>query len=472
MNPIEQKLSKALTMLIMREPFFASVAMALDYIPDTKRKTGSTNGKAVFYNPQFIEKCTLEEVEFFLAHEVMHITQLHHTRQGLREHKLWNKAADLAINPLLVESGFTLLEGALLREDFRDLSAEQIYRKLQEEQNPPLPEPEEEPEQPPQEQKEEDQPQDSTDQQQEGEEEQQQNDPGQEEGEDEEQEGDPQTDNNGEGENEEEGEGEEGGEDQEQDPEGETEGEGPGDENQPDGTEEEEDDPGGCGGVEPPPHSSEAEREEQEQEVREMVAQAMTNARREGKLPGFMERAIKRALQPKVDWQEVLARFLSEVVRDDYTFSKPNPRFIHTGFFMPYLQNETVGDIVMLVDTSGSIDEELLNKFAAEMQEVVNTYGKGFHVVYVDAEVKANEYIEPDGLVDLHPSGGGGTDFRPGFDWIDENDIRPKAVVYFTDGLCESFPEIPDYPVLWALYNTGWLTEFNPPFGEVVKIDE
>lgn len=487
MNPTEQKLSKALTMLIMREPFFASLAMGREYIPKTVHrgkpiKKGATNGKQVFYNPNFINGASLNDIEFFLAHEIMHISQLHHTRQGLRDLKIWNEACDYAINPLLVDSGFKLLEGALFREDFRDMSAEMIYRKLQDEQKPPQPkgEPEQEPEE-----DQDDEPEEEQEPESEGQDDDQQNDDDKnsddngdtgneddqpdEEDSDGNEEGDDQTDDKSSGNDT--GEGDDSDQESEDSQEGDESGEGQGDNNEPDGSEEEDDDPGGCGGVEPPPQLSEAEKEEEEQEVRGQVAQAMNNARREGKLPGFLERAIKRALEPKVDWQEVLARFLSEVVRDDYTFSRPNPRFIHTGFFMPYLQNETVGDIVMIVDTSMSINEELLNKFGGEMQEVVNTFGKGFHVVYVDTEVKSTEYVEPDGEVDLHPSGGGGTDFKPGFEWIDQEDIRPKAVVYFTDGICSSYPEIPDYPVLWAVY--GWYAdEFKPPFGEVVSIME
>jgi predicted metal-dependent peptidase len=370
---VEEKFSKAKTLMILSEPFFASVAMGLDYVEDTsgKTKTMSTNGKNIKYNPDFVEKTPLDELSGVLAHEVLHITNLHHTRQGLRNHRKWNKAADYAINPIIIECGLKLPKDVLLDDRFRDKPAEEIYNELP------------------------DEPEDD----------------------------DPDADS----------------------------------------------DPGGCGGIDPSDNKGEAEREKEEQEVREMVSQAINNAKKQGRLPGFLARHIDEALKPQVDWKEVLARFLSEAVRDDYSFRRPNMRYIHTGFFLPSLYNETVGDIIMIVDTSMSINQVLLNKFGGEMQEVVNTFGKGFTVVYVDAKVQSHEYVEPDGPVDLHPSGGGGTDFKPGFEWIDAHDLKPKAVVYFTDGECNSFPEIPDYPVLWATYGKR---EFNPPFGEVVNVIE
>lgn len=373
MTPVQEKLLKAKAHLLLSEPFFATLAIKMEFIEDNTIKTGKTNGSIMKYNSSWVEGLSFEQVKGFIAHTVMHPAMLHHTRRGQRDEKKWNKACDYAINPILIDSGFELPSDELVSDEYRDKIAEHIYNLL------------------------------------------------------------PDEPDNGEG----------------------------------DG----DNDPGGCGGVEDSDGESQSEVEEDEGEMKETVAQAMNNAIKQGKLPAYMQRMIERVLQPNVDWQEVLARFLSEIVRDDYTFSKPNPRYLHTGFYLPFLQNETVGDIILIVDTSMSINQPLLDKFGTEMQEIVNTFGKGFTVVYVDTEVAGIQIIEADGEVELHPSGGGGTDFRPGFDWIEENDIKPKAVVYFTDGECDLFPEIPDYPVLWALYGHGHY-EFDPPFGEVVNVTE
>jgi predicted metal-dependent peptidase len=226
-------------------------------------------------------------------------------------------------------------------------------------------------------------------------------------------------------------------------------------------------DPGNCGAVEDAPANSQSEITEQEAEMKQALAQAVAVAKRAGKLPAGMERLIQEVLEPKIHWQEVLARFITEIVRNDYSFKKPNARFLHTGFYLPTLENEEVGRVVLIVDTSGSITAEQINEFGAEMQDICNTFGIGFTVIFVDYKVANVQEFEKDEPLNLKPKGGGGTDFIPGFDYIEENDLQPKAVVYFTDGQCSSFPEAPDYPVLWA-QNSG--VKFNPPFGEVIKL--
>lgn len=368
----QEMLTKAKAQLILSEPFFAILALKMNFVEEKSIKTMRTDGNYVWYNPNFVNSLFLDEVKGVIAHEVMHPALFHHTRRGMRDRKKWNKACDYAINPLLLDAGFILPEGFLVDDNYREMPAEQIYNLLPE-----------------------------------------------------------------------------------------------GDDNEGD---DDEDDPGGCGSVIDNPSQGQAEKAEEESEMRESLQQAVNAGEKWGKLPNFIKRAIQDSLHPKVDWKEVLARFLAEPCRDDYTFRKPNPRYLGTGFYLPYLQNETVGEIVMVVDTSGSINEKLLNDFGTEMQSVANTFGKGFKVIYVDSEVQNIEDVEPDGAVDLHPSGGGGTDFKPAYEWLEKEGIVPKALVYFTDGVCNSFPEpSPDYPTLWAIYGKH---NFEPPFGEVVNIIE
>lgn len=229
-------------------------------------------------------------------------------------------------------------------------------------------------------------------------------------------------------------------------------------------------DPGKCGTVGDSPAKSAAEVQQVEAQTKQILSQAAAAAKKQGKLPGHLERLIEEVLQPKVNWKEALARFLTDTEKNDYTFRKPNPRYLQTGFFLPALESETIGEWYLFVDTSGSIDGELLDQFAGEMQDIINTFGKGFTVLYVDAKFQGIQEIEPDDTIKLKPKGGGGTDFRPGFTWLEENSIYPAGVVYFTDGECYRFPEPePDFPVLWAKYGS---TNFEPPFGEVIEIDE
>jgi predicted metal-dependent peptidase len=90
-------------------------------------------------------------------------------------------------------------------------------------------------------------------------------------------------------------------------------------------------------------------------------------------------------------------------------------------------------------------------------------------VIYVDTEVRHVQEIEPDEPVKLELHGGGGTEFYPGFDYITEQGLEPKAIIYFTDGECDSYPEQePDAPTLWIIFDNK---HFNPPFGEVLHIN-
>jgi predicted metal-dependent peptidase len=207
--------------------------------------------------------------------------------------------------------------------------------------------------------------------------------------------------------------------------------------------------------------------QEKEAQAKQELAQAMQIAKQQGKLPAGLERTVMEVLEAKVPWKEVLARFLTEPAKNDYSFSKPNTRDLQSGFILPSLYSLEIAEVFLFIDTSGSIDDELLQEFAGEMQEICSTYNCPIKILYVDTEVAGEQIIEPDDVFELKPAGGGGTDFRPGFAWLEERNIIPKSVVYFTDGCCSSFPDEPDYPVLWAQWGDY---RFNPRFGEVIKV--
>lgn len=362
-----EKLLKAKAQLILEQPFFATLALQLKYVPNESVKTAITNGKQLSFNPSYIDSLSIEQVKGVMAHEVMHNAMLHHTRRNNRNPKRWNDAADHAINPLLLKSGFKLPNGALFNKAYESLHTEKIYELLFE--------------QPPSE----------------------------------------------------------------------------------DGNQD--DQPGGTGDVEDLPR--EFNVQEQEMQVKQMLAQAAMVARRQGKLPAHLDRMVQEALKPRICWQEILARFLAEIVRNDYNWKKPSPRYLSCGLYLPVLESEQAGKLILLVDTSMSIDRKLMDQFAGEAQDIANTFHIGLQVIYVDADVCGLQDIDADEPLQLHPKGGGGTDFRPGFVYITENDLAPKAVVYLTDGECKSFPETPDYPVLWAQFGAA---QFDPPFGEVIQV--
>src|SRR4030065_2919791 len=124
------KIDRAVSSLILAQPFFAAMLLKQGMAVDESEDTMATDGRTITYNPSFVEALTHDELVACLAHEVMNVAHLHHTRMASRDAVRWNRAADYAINGLLHESGFRLPQGALLDRQYANLSAEQIYGRL------------------------------------------------------------------------------------------------------------------------------------------------------------------------------------------------------------------------------------------------------------------------------------------------------------------------------------------------------
>lgn len=370
-----QKIIKARAGMVLDQPFFASLALRLRLAEDSTCETLWTDGHTLGFNPKFVEKLPLDQVKGVIAHEVMHLACVHHTRQGNREHRKWNRAGDYAINQILVDSNIALPDGLLLDPAFVGMSADEIYGRI--------------PDPPP------------------------------------------------------------------DDPAGSC------------------NDPGGCGEVReakgPGGASlSESEKAQEEQNWKIAMTQAKTQAEAMGDLPGGLARFVEEILEPRVNWKEVLRRFVDQAARNDYTWTRPNRRYLHHGLYLPALYSEELPPIVIAVDTSGSVDDEMISQFASEMTDMLREYKTSCNVLYCDTRIAGVESFTSDDLpLKLDPRGGGGTDFRPPFEWVKEKGMTPACLIYLTDMCCRRFPDPPGYPVLWA--KTGeWGSQ--APFGEEVKI--
>jgi predicted metal-dependent peptidase len=168
-----------------------------------------------------------------------------------------------------------------------------------------------------------------------------------------------------------------------------------------------------------------------------------------------------------VDWREVLRQFVSSQARNDYAWSPPNRRFVHAGLYLPGLRSLELGEVVLAVDTSGSIGPRELARFAAEAQAILESYECTLTVLYHDAEVqKVQRWCPGDGPLILEPVGGG-TSHACAFDWVAAQGEAPACVVCLTD-LETAFPDAPPaVPVLWAV--VGGSTA-QPPFGLRVAV--
>ncbi len=199
------------------------------------------------------------------------------------------------------------------------------------------------------------------------------------------------------------------------------------------------------------------------------TVQAAKVAKKQGKLPASMSTLIEELLKPVVHWQDVLRRFGQDISKADYTWRIPNQRYMAQGLFMPSLRSQSMPPICVGIDTSGSIDDKVLAKFAAEIQSIVDEVSPEKTVaIYCDAKVQKVEEFEPGDQIKLTAIGRGGTSFEPVFSHVEQEDLQPACLIYLTD-LYGSFPaQAPDYPVLWATIGNP---RFNAPFGEEVTID-
>lgn len=199
------------------------------------------------------------------------------------------------------------------------------------------------------------------------------------------------------------------------------------------------------------------------------VAAAMSAAKAQGKLPAALERLFTDMLEPTASWQDLIRAFFARKVGSgSYDWRKPDRRLIQRDIYAPQRSGNGCGDVVVAVDTSGSIGQPQLDVFFAELRGILEDVRPNrLHLVWCDAKVHhVDELDQCSDLGGLKPRGGGGTDFRPVFEWIDENDVRPDALVYLTDGEGD-FPDAePNYPVLWG----SILERSQYPFGEVVDI--
>lgn len=127
-------LQKAKARMLIGHPFFATLLLSTPVIEDRTIPTAATDMKVIRYNPDFFAPLTIGQIAFVLAHEVLHIAFAHGFRRMERHPLGWNIAADYAINLLLKEAGFEFVEGGLLDEQYKGMSAEQIYEKLKQDQ--------------------------------------------------------------------------------------------------------------------------------------------------------------------------------------------------------------------------------------------------------------------------------------------------------------------------------------------------
>lgn len=202
-------------------------------------------------------------------------------------------------------------------------------------------------------------------------------------------------------------------------------------------------------------------------ETKVMVAQAAQAAKMCGKLSAGLERFVDEALQPKVDWRDVLRRFVQSRAKIDYSFARPKRRFLSDDLYLPSLDGHSLGALAVFVDCSGSISDRELSEFSAEIKAIwEDNHPTELNVIYFDSKVSHHDKFSPGEEVTIAHHGGGGTAFSPLFRFVEDNDIEPVAGIVLTDLCCSDFGPPPGYPVLWVANMDG-----SAPWGEVVLMN-
>jgi predicted metal-dependent peptidase len=238
----------------------------------------------------------------------------------------------------------------------------------------------------------------------------------------------------------------------------------------------EEDGPGGEGDKEGKGGGKPSMSKEEAQKIRDEVKQAMIQAAQAagaGKVPAGIQRMIKDLTEPKMNWREFLRMNIQSLIRNDYSFSRPNRKGWHTGAILPGLKNDETIDVAIGIDMSGSIGDADAKVFISEVKAIMDQYEDyRIHLWSFDTNVYNPQVFTQDNgedLMDYDLQGGGGTDFDANYNFMKENGIEPKKFIMFTDGYpCGSWGDEDYCDTLFVIKgNTN-----EAPFGQSVIYEE
>ena len=195
-----------------------------------------------------------------------------------------------------------------------------------------------------------------------------------------------------------------------------------------------------------------------ERQWRQWVISAAQQVKRtKGSIPGYLEQLIQDRYKPELSWREILQQFVSYCFGGSRQWLPPNRRHIHSGLYLPSRKDDFLS-VTVAIDTSGSTMNDL-PAFLAELKGIVSSFGR-YEVVLIECDMKIQNVRtftewEPfeNEKIDFH--GFGGTSFTPVFDYIDENVVEPRLLIYLTDGYGDAPDNPPQYPMLWVLTSDG-----------------
>jgi len=428
----EDKITKARIDFIYNDcVFLGNLALRLKLVDATKWcPTAATDFKHLYYNRDFIDRCTLDETKFVIAHEVMHCVYDHFNRRNGREPRMYNCAGDYVINLELQDLGIgsfpstdTMMDpewaeklkaedparwkkmrkefpggepGVLCEEKYRGMSSEEVYDLLMEEQKQ-------------QQQKQQCKSCGGSGEQDDGE-------GGTE----------PCDDCDGSG--------QQGGHgpvshDMHIDPEI-----GSGDED------------GENGPV--PMTQEEFDRMSDDMKKAIMDAAKVAEGARgsAGRVPGGVKRLIDEWTDSTVDWREYLNNVIQSTLKSDYTWQRQSRKSLSSSYYLPAMDNDDLVSVDLAIDTSGSMTQEMLKDILGEVKGIMEQFSDfRLRVWCFDTSTYDIHEFGPDNVDDIYEFqlvGGGGTMFECNWEMMREEEIMPDQFILCTDGYpCGSWGE-------------------------------
>ena len=195
-----------------------------------------------------------------------------------------------------------------------------------------------------------------------------------------------------------------------------------------------------------------------------------------GRLGAKIPREVSASLEKPIDWKEALRDFVSSAVRgkDEFTWRRFNRNLLANDILAPSVESETMTEAIIAIDTSGSIDQEMIAKFAYQLQLICDSVNpETVRVLWWDTDVHGEQVFggdSPNVKDILKPLGGGGTHVGCVSKYIEHKGYKPDCIVVFTDGYVEDKVEwVTGVETLWLVTENR---SFTPPKGKMVKIDK
>ena len=201
----------------------------------------------------------------------------------------------------------------------------------------------------------------------------------------------------------------------------------------------------------------------------QIIVEAWTHSQMKGHLPNGMKRIIDSIVKSKVNWKALLQQYVMRELPIDWNWNYPSKRSISTGFYLPSVLRENI-EIVVTIDTSGSISDKVIKQFLSEVVAIGKSSEHLKATVLVgDTEIQEIIPVENGNikkLLNAEFKGGGGTDHIPFYKWVKENKPNCKVMVNLTDGYT-------DFPEGDLIHNSIWVLtkDVDVPFGSKIVIE-